>query len=325
MIQTLFENNIEPTILKDYKIDGLTYVSNFLDTIEQEELLAEIDKETWLTDLKRRVQHYGYKYDYKKRSINESMKVGEIPKWASIVSKKMIEQKIIDFIPDQVIVNEYLPGQGIADHIDCEPCFEDAIISLSLGSPTNMNIKQKGNTKNKFSVFLDVGSLIVLKDNARYNWSHGISPNKTYKDENGKTHQRERRVSLTYRKVIIKNSCGLNKETTNATWNDKILNLIFTDVNNNINDKCVYLFCKIKFNKKIVSDELVQRIIVINNELISNSNLPEKAVKNFSYNIYSIIEANKKIPQNFTKVDIATIIMFKEQLKNLSNFLKGNL
>ena len=39
-----------------------------------------------------------------------------------------------DYEPDQVTVNEYLPGQGIAPHVDTHSAFEDGIASLSLGS-----------------------------------------------------------------------------------------------------------------------------------------------------------------------------------------------
>lgn len=91
-------------------IKGLEYHSNFISNIEQKELLHIIDNQLWLDDLKRRVQHYGYKYDYKRRSIDKSMHLGEIPLWCKTISQKMIDNGIIDFMPDQVIVNEYLPG-----------------------------------------------------------------------------------------------------------------------------------------------------------------------------------------------------------------------
>ncbi|WP_231289239.1 hypothetical protein [Rickettsia bellii] len=37
------------------------------------------------------------------------------------------KQNIFHEIPDQVIINEYMPGQGIAPHTDCIPCFSDTI------------------------------------------------------------------------------------------------------------------------------------------------------------------------------------------------------
>lgn len=43
-------------------------------------------------------------------------------------------------------------------------------------------------------------SLYIMQDDARKKWDHGIPPRK--KDTiNGQVHRRERRVSITYRKV----------------------------------------------------------------------------------------------------------------------------
>ena len=104
--------------------------------------------------------------------------------------------------PDQVIVNEYLPGQGIADHIDCEPCFEDTIISLSLGSRCIMDLKNKNNKNEKQEILLEPRSLIVIADEARYNWTHGI-PAREKDKWMGRYIPRRTRVSLTFRKVIL--------------------------------------------------------------------------------------------------------------------------
>jgi len=47
--------------------DGLTYRENYISEDEAGRLVQEIDAAPWRTDLKRRVQHYGYRYDYKAR------------------------------------------------------------------------------------------------------------------------------------------------------------------------------------------------------------------------------------------------------------------
>ena len=41
-------------------ISGLRYISNYLAVDQEEWLVRNIDKQEWLSDLKRRVQHYGY-------------------------------------------------------------------------------------------------------------------------------------------------------------------------------------------------------------------------------------------------------------------------
>ena len=44
-------------------------------------LLSRIDNQQWLGDLKRRVQHYGFKYDYRERKVNLELRIGALPEW----------------------------------------------------------------------------------------------------------------------------------------------------------------------------------------------------------------------------------------------------
>ena len=107
--------------------------------------------------------------------------------------------------PDQVIVNEYEPGQGISSHIDCEPCFANMIVSLSLGSGCVMDFISKLDKAKKIPVWLAPRSIIVLRDEARYKWLHGIAPRESDQWA-GQKYERQRRVSLTFRKVILEKS-----------------------------------------------------------------------------------------------------------------------
>lgn len=186
----------------DYKIKGLAYLPNFVSESEHDFLLSSIDKEPWLDDLKRRVQHYGYKYDYKFHRINHSMKISELPEWLAKFAIRLQEKGVFNVVPDQVIVNEYLPGQGITNHIDCPPCFSDTVASLSLGSQCVMNFTNKDYKDDVIPYLLEKSSMVVLKEDARYNWMHGIKMVKTDHYFDNKI-IRKRRVSLTFRKVIL--------------------------------------------------------------------------------------------------------------------------
>ena len=174
----------------------------FLTEEEQSNLWKEINKEPWLGDLKRRVQHYGWKYDYRSRAINYSMFLGELPPWAQSLARRLYKDGYISELPDQLIVNEYQPGQGIANHIDCEPCFGDTVISISLGSQCVMDfINTK--TKEKVDALLEPRSLVVIAGESRKIWTHGIAGRKV--DIFGSLKiDRRLRISLTFRKVIIK-------------------------------------------------------------------------------------------------------------------------
>lgn len=192
-----------PRNMETIPINGLQCIENYINEYQHGWLLAQIDKHEWLDDLKRRVQHYGFKYDYKARKVDMDMHIGELPEWLKRLSQKLYEDKHTPEVADQVIVNEYEPGQGISSHIDCEPCFKDTIVSLSLGSGCVMNFTNKFDKTKKIPVWLEPRSLVVLSDEARHEWLHGIPARKSDVWD-GETHDRERRVSLTFRKVIIK-------------------------------------------------------------------------------------------------------------------------
>jgi alkylated DNA repair dioxygenase AlkB len=183
-------------------IQGLTYIPNFIDNLEVKHFIQSINAEPWLSDIKRRVQHYGYKYDYKARSIDYSMFIGKLPSWAMTMAQRLFDERHISELPDQLIINEYKPGQGIANHVDCEPCFGDTIISISLGSSCVMDFINL-RTRQKVEVMLESGSLVVLSGEARHNWTHGIAQRKTDNFKGMKT-ERRLRISMTFRKVILK-------------------------------------------------------------------------------------------------------------------------
>ena len=177
-------------------IPGLFYFDNFISKEEATELLNEINKKTWNLTLKRRTQHYGYYYDYKTSHLDLSAKTEPLPDFIKFILPKLQALEILkDFNPDQLIINEYLPGQGISSHIDKVSDFEEKICSISLGSDVIMEFR-KGGEKNE--VRLRENSIVILTEDARFKWSHGIPARKSDK-LNGITQERRSRVSLTFR------------------------------------------------------------------------------------------------------------------------------
>jgi alkylated DNA repair dioxygenase AlkB len=104
-------------------------------------------------------------------------------------------------VADQVIVNEYEPGQGIAPHVDCVPCFADTIASLTLGSTCVLEFTNVA-TREKVPLFLARRSLVVLTGAARYDWRHAI-PGRKSDEHEGRSVPRARRLSLTFRNVLV--------------------------------------------------------------------------------------------------------------------------
>lgn len=178
-------------------INGLVYQDDFLSIEEGKLILSEIDHAKWDTNLKRRVQHYGYIYDYKKKNIDQNLKIGKLPDWLVLLEQKIKTDFNLENYFDQVIINEYQPGQGISSHIDCILCFEDIIISISLLSQC---IMQFSKDQEKYELLLNPRSILLLKGEARYNWKHGIKAVKNDKWLDTII-PRERRLSITFRKI----------------------------------------------------------------------------------------------------------------------------
>ncbi|MDP9195812.1 MAG: alpha-ketoglutarate-dependent dioxygenase AlkB [Pseudomonadota bacterium] len=163
-------------------------------------LLSRIDSQPWRADLKRWVQHYGWRYDYKERTVRSDAFLGPLPDWLRSLCHRLHDKGIFPSPPHQVIVNEYLPGQGISAHIDCIPCFGKAIASLSLGSACVMDFSNP-ETGQKKPVFLEQCSLVVLSGPARYEWQHRITARKSDIIGGIRT-ARRRRAFLTFRTAV---------------------------------------------------------------------------------------------------------------------------
>ncbi len=182
-------------------VSGLSLLPDFITETEERELLSVIDQRPWLADLQRRVQHYGYRYDYTARQVTADLYLGALPDWLQLLTTRLHFEGLFATPPDQVIVNEYHPGQGIAAHVDCIPCFGGTIASLSFGSGCLMDFTHS-KTAQKTSLFLPSRSLLLLQGDARYHWQHGIAKRKSDVVDGVKM-QRGRRVSLTFRTVTL--------------------------------------------------------------------------------------------------------------------------
>jgi hypothetical protein len=72
----------------------------------------------------------------------------------------------------QAILNLYEPGEGITPHVDLENRYGDGIIGVSLGSGCVMNFRH--DLRGQQDLYLPKNSVIVMSDDARFLWQHGI-------------------------------------------------------------------------------------------------------------------------------------------------------
>lgn len=175
-------------------IPGLSYHADALMEAQEQALLSYIDEEgKWASvtdsDKSRRVQHYGYRYDYKRRTASEPTTVIPV-EWNDLLGLGY------DAKWNQVIVNEYLPGQGISAHVDVL-AYGSTIQCYTLGSGATMRFTHTG-TGEKKDLYVAPRSLYIMSGEARYGWKHEMIGRKS--DIVGdKRVLRGRRVSVTLR------------------------------------------------------------------------------------------------------------------------------
>jgi alkylated DNA repair dioxygenase AlkB len=189
-------------------VPGLYLYPDFIDEDLEAQLLNEIDSQTWIVDYLRRLQYYGYRNELEKPYDLIKFPVA-MPPLIEQLSQKVVAQGIVLLQPDQVIINEYVPGEGIKPHKD-RAYYENQICGVNLGSSCIMRFI-KGANLEVIDVEIPRRSLYVMQDDARKKWKHGIPPRK--KDVvAGNVQHRERRVSITYRKVKPKRVKPINPE-----------------------------------------------------------------------------------------------------------------
>ena len=183
-------------------VPGLVYRPDFLDEDHERRLIEWIDQQEWSSELQRRVQHYGWRYDYKAREVDSSMHLGSLPVELAELAERLFRENLVPKLPDQVIINEYVANQGITPHVDAQS-FADGIATISLLESWQM-IFHAPRGKEKVPRLLEQRSVAVMHGEARYQWKHEIRKRKSEPplDEGRGRRKRERRISLTFRNVF---------------------------------------------------------------------------------------------------------------------------
>lgn len=172
--------------VENKEIPGLSYMPNAIDDSAAQKILSFIKSQPWQKSLKREVQQYGIHYDYTTKSLGTTTSIPDI--LINLASMLGLPK------PDNIIINKYEPGEGIASHADSTK-FGDIIASLSLLAPIQMDM-QSGN--NYHSIWLEPNSLLKLTGSSRYHWTHGICARKS-DIHSGKKIIRRPRISITFR------------------------------------------------------------------------------------------------------------------------------
>ncbi|KJE93518.1 calcium-dependent cysteine protease, variant [Capsaspora owczarzaki ATCC 30864] len=128
-----------------------------------------------------------------------------LPRWLQLLAERMHTTGVFgSLVPNHVLVNEYLPGQGIMPHED-GPFFSPVITTINLGShcvikfyrprdsdivsetangregsdsdnPATTNSRHSLESRRVTSLFLEPNSLLVLREDMYTRFLHGIEP-----------------------------------------------------------------------------------------------------------------------------------------------------
>jgi len=187
---------------------GLFFKNNVIGSVDGLEIIKKLDLLPWTTVSKseksRRVQQYGFAYNYSGRSTIGS-EIEPMPDF--IVFLKVLAEQIcsevglgLEISFNQCIINNYDPGQKISAHID-NPNFGPVIACFSFGPGLGLFMDFKKN-EDQYHHFALNNSLYIMSGSSRYEWSHEIASRKSDIVDGSKI-KRERRVSVTFRTVSV--------------------------------------------------------------------------------------------------------------------------
>jgi len=187
------------TDAQSLRVPGLLLIRDFIDAREEAELIGHADSNAWHSLAKRRVQHYGYAFDYVARNIDMSQPAAGLPSWVQpLLERFRGVSGLMGQNFDQLTVNEYRRGAGIAPHVDSHSAFTGAVLSLSCGGGTVMEF-QRG--ESRAGLLLPPRSLLVLAGEARYAWRHYIPSRRSDVVGGTEVQRGERRLSFTFRQA----------------------------------------------------------------------------------------------------------------------------
>uniref|UniRef100_A0A7E4VUG0 Alkylated DNA repair protein alkB homolog 8 n=1 Tax=Panagrellus redivivus TaxID=6233 RepID=A0A7E4VUG0_PANRE len=180
---------------------GLSVLNNFIDAETEDKLIEflEARKDDFTVLKNRSVLHFGYEFNY---DTNDAYKKSNTipPEIADLIDK--VKPFFKGDEPDQITVNYYRPGQNIPMHVDTHSAFEEPIVSLSIQSYIHIDFANLANPTQAVEVPLPERSLMVMTDESRYCYRHGIRQRVSdVHYETSTIIPRTPRYSITFRKI----------------------------------------------------------------------------------------------------------------------------
>ena len=150
---------------------------------------------------KRKVAWYGDKaFEYTYSNYSKYA----LPWTEELIFLKTLVEKESGETFNSCLLNLYHDGsEGMAWHSDGEPDLlkNGAIASLTLGAERKFSFKHK-KTKERIDIWLEHGSLLIMKGTTQKNWLHRLPPTTKIKTP---------RINLTFRTIVEQSVSGLQE------------------------------------------------------------------------------------------------------------------
>ncbi|XP_031400352.1 alpha-ketoglutarate-dependent dioxygenase alkB homolog 6 isoform X1 [Punica granatum] len=188
------------------------YIPDFITETEETQLLENVYKapqSKWKSLKNRRLQNWG-------GIVHEKgLLPQDLPSWLTKITQRISEESgLFPSAINHVLINEYLPGQGIMPHQD-GPAYFPVVAILSLGSPVvmdftphsslrscsskptissedaNQDVGMWTDNHHPFSVALMPRGLLIFKDEAYSEYLHGIKDDAVHEINEEVVNERE--------------------------------------------------------------------------------------------------------------------------------------
>jgi alkylated DNA repair dioxygenase AlkB len=179
-------------------ISDLRYERDFITLVQEQEILAFIQTQahwSWLGKKKR--LSFGWDYGLSKKTLKRGQPV---PPIFCALALRLYEGGMMPELAQQVVVQEYQPGQGLGQHIDLLPQttpelrngFGPVVVSLSLLSSCVMRFSHPDAGRGP-DITLEPRSALAISGEMRTDWLHEIMARTV----------RNLRISITFRTVVL--------------------------------------------------------------------------------------------------------------------------
>lgn len=162
-------------------ITGLWYIKKYLSYEELNMIKKKLNNEIILEPItalsnSRRVAHYGKYYSCDRTGLKDAQPIPDFMN--ELVNSSRINNLVgfdlIDKLFEQVIINEYKPGQQISYHTDHTKLYGPVIACITVGQSVPIKF-ECGGIKKKINI--EEGSMYIMTDESRYEWKYSLRNN----------------------------------------------------------------------------------------------------------------------------------------------------